>query len=87
MKVKLMYDFSDVYLGSGVFGNFVIGGLGCVICIEIISFFGFKEWDRFSKDVGQEWMSLGGVFYLVKYWDYLLGIYEYIQEVIGEMLL
>lgn len=55
-----MHDFSDAYLGCGVLGNPATGGSGHVICIEIISSPGSKEWDRFSKDVGQEWMSLGG---------------------------
>lgn len=83
-KAKLMHDFSDAYLGSGVLGNPATGGSGHVICIEIISSPGSKEWDRFSKDVGQEWMSLGGVPHLAKHWDHLPGIYEHIQEVTGE---
>ncbi|XP_052681337.1 uncharacterized protein LOC128162190 [Crassostrea angulata] len=72
--------YSDAYLGSGVLGNPATGGSGHVICIEIISSPGSKEWDRFSKDVGQEWMSLGGVPHLAKHWDHLPGIYEHIQE-------
>lgn len=78
---KAMHDFSDAYLGCGVLGNPATGGSGHVICIEIISSPGSKEWDRFSKDVGQEWMSLGGVPHLAKHWDHLPGIYEHIQEV------
>ena len=72
---------SDAYLGSGVLANPATGGSGHVICIEILSSPGAKDWLRFSRDVGQEWMALGGVPHLAKHWDHLPGIYEHIQEV------
>nr|XP_022307980.1 uncharacterized protein LOC111113982 [Crassostrea virginica] len=72
--------YSDAYLGSGVLANPATGGSGHVICIEILSSPGAKDWLRFSRDVGQEWMALGGVPHLAKHWDHLPGIYEHIQE-------
>ncbi|XP_062601808.1 L-gulonolactone oxidase-like [Saccostrea cucullata] len=72
--------YSDMYLGCGNVGNPANGGSGHVFCIEIISVTGTKGWEKFSIDVGREWMALGGVPHLAKQWDYLPGIHRHIQE-------
>jgi hypothetical protein len=74
-------SFSDAYLGSGILANPASGGSGHVICIEIIGCPGSKGWKKFSTEIGEEWMALGGVPHLAKQWNDLPGIHEHIQGV------
>lgn len=75
-----MVFFSEAYLGTGNIARHDCGE-GEVVCIEVLSLEGTKDWDEFSKKVGQEWMKLGGVPHLAKQYEHLPNIYEHITKV------
>lgn len=71
---------SDAFLGTGNIANPRYGGSGHVVCIEVLSLKGTKNWEEFSTAVGKEWIALGGVPHLAKQYDHLPDIFEYTKQ-------
>ncbi|CAC5363241.1 unnamed protein product [Mytilus coruscus] len=79
-----MMGYSDTLLCPGIIGNPDYGGSGHVLYIEIVSVVNTKGWEKFSIDVGKEWMALDGVPHLAKEWDFLPGIEDHIYKHMGQ---
>lgn len=79
LEMRFM-TYSDAYLGTGNIANPEYGGSGHVVCIEVLSLKGTKNWAEFSTSVGQEWMKLGGVPHLAKQYDHLPTIFDHIRK-------
>ncbi|CAC5357779.1 unnamed protein product [Mytilus coruscus] len=79
-----MMGHSDTLLCPGIIGNPAYGGSGHVLYIEIISIVDTKGWEKFSINVGKEWMALDGVPHLAKDWDFLPGIEDHIYKHMGQ---
>lgn len=79
LEMRFM-TYSDAYLGTGNIANPEYGGSGHVVCIEVLSLKGTKNWAEFSSAIGKEWMELGGVPHMAKQYDHLPNIFEHIRQ-------
>ena len=54
--------------------------------IEVLSFAGTDSYRELFKEIGEEWLKLGGLPHWAKQWTHIDGIFDKIQEGYGENL-